>query len=166
MKIFRLHHRIRRDPRIDTHLALVSRIFGVKAIYYSGDKDNDYEESINNVNKKFGGSLKVEYVKDDIKFIKGFNGIKIHLTVYGLDFRKKINELKSKKDVLLIVGGEKVPPEIYKLADYNLSVSNQPHSEVGALSIFLYEFFDKKFKKFKGKINIKESEKGKIIEKS
>lgn len=165
MKIFRLHHRIRRDPRIDTHLALVARIFGVETIYYSGDKDNSYEESIRNVSKKFGGNLDIEYIKDDIKFIKNFKGIKVHLTVYGVDFRKKINDLKNKKDILIIVGGEKVPPEIYKISDYNLSISNQPHSEIGALAIFFYEFFDKKFKKFHGNINIKESERGKIIEK-
>ncbi len=166
MKIFRLHHRIRRDPRIDTHLALVARIFGVDAVYYSGDKDKEYEEGVKGVNDRFGGKLKIEYVKDDIKFIKDFKGIKVHLTVYGLDFRKKINELKSKKDILIIVGGEKVPPEVYKISDYNLSVSNQPHSEIGALSILLYEFFDRKFKDIRGKINIKESERGKVIFKS
>jgi len=166
MKIFRLHHRIRRDPRIDTHLALVARIFGVEKVYYSGDRDREYEESIRKINIKFGGSLGIEYMKDDIKFIKDFKGIKVHLTVYGIDFRKKTKELKSKRDILLIVGGEKVPAEIYKMADYNLSISNQPQSEIGALAIFLYELFDGKFKNIHGRINIIESEKGKIIEKS
>jgi len=164
MEIFRLHHRIRRDPRIDTHMALVARIFGIDRIYYSGDRDRSWEESISKIVKKFGGNLKIEYVKDDIRFIKNFKGSKVHLTVYGLDFRKKVKEIKGK--VLLIVGGEKVPPEVYELSDYNLSVSNQPHSEIGALGIFLYEFFDGKFKKFKGEVEIKENSKGKTISKS
>jgi len=163
MEIFRLHHRIRRDPRIDTHLALVARIFGVGKIYYSGDKDSGWEESISKIVKKFGGSLKLEYVEDDIRFIKYFKGCKAHLTVYGVDFRKKIEEIKKERKVLLIVGGEKVPGEVYELSDYNLSVSNQPHSEIAGIGIFLYELFDGKFKKFKGELEIMESERGKII---
>jgi len=35
------------------------------------------------------------------------------------------------------VGAEKVPPEIYSLADWNVGVGNQPHSEVAALAITL-----------------------------
>ncbi|MEM4216761.1 MAG: hypothetical protein QXZ09_01925, partial [Candidatus Methanomethylicaceae archaeon] len=41
------------------------------------------------------------------------------------------------KDLLIIVGGEKVPKEYYLEANYNISVGNQPHSEVSALAIFL-----------------------------
>ena len=166
MEIFRLHHRINRDPRIDTHLALVARIFGIEKVYYSGDKDSEWEDGIYGVVRKFGGNLKLEHVKEDIKFVKNFRGVKVHLTVYGIDFRKKIKDVNEEKNVLLIVGGEKVPPEIYQLSDYNLSVSNQPHSEIAALGIFLYEFFGGKFKKFKGEIEIGENERGKTILKS
>ncbi|MCL2143761.1 MAG: tRNA (cytidine(56)-2'-O)-methyltransferase, partial [Methanomassiliicoccaceae archaeon] len=41
--------------------------------------------------------------------------------------------------MLVIVGAEKVPPEVYERSDHNISVGNQPHSEIAALSIFLYE---------------------------
>jgi tRNA (cytidine56-2'-O)-methyltransferase len=43
--------------------------------------------------------------------------------------------------LLVIVGGEKVPPEAYRLADWNVAVTNQPHSEVAALAVFLHEYF-------------------------
>jgi len=126
-----------------------------------------------NMAKKIKADIPFSKISEEIlnilkreKFIKDFKGIKVHLTVYGIDFRKKTKELKSKRDILLIVGGEKVPAEIYKMADYNLSISNQPQSEIGALAIFLYELFDGKFKNIHGRINIIESEKGKIIEKS
>ena len=33
--------------------------------------------------------------------------------------------------------GQKVPAEAYELADFNLGVTNQPHSEIAALAIFL-----------------------------
>ena len=65
----------------------------------------------------------------------------------------------------MIVGGAQVPPEFYQIADYNLSISNQPHSEVAALSVFLHELFEGKEldKKFKGKKTILPSEKEKKI---
>jgi tRNA (cytidine56-2'-O)-methyltransferase len=38
---------------------------------------------------------------------------------------------------MVVVGAEKVPPDLYRLADYNVAVTNQPHSEIAALSVFL-----------------------------
>jgi len=37
----------------------------------------------------------------------------------------------------VIVGGAKVPSEVFELSQYNLAVGNQPHSEVAALALFL-----------------------------
>ena len=37
--------------------------------------------------------------------------------------------------LLIVVGAEKVPPELYGLADWNVAAGNQPHSEVAALAI-------------------------------
>jgi tRNA (cytidine56-2'-O)-methyltransferase len=34
-----------------------------------------------------------------------------------------------------VVGAEKVPFEIYGLADWNVAVGNQPHSEVAAVAV-------------------------------
>ncbi len=39
--------------------------------------------------------------------------------------------------VLVVVGAEKVPYEVFEAADWNVAVSNQPHSEVAALALFL-----------------------------
>lgn len=46
-------------------------------------------------------------------------------------------ERENRADLLIILGGEKVPAEIYQKADFNISVGNQPHSEVAALAVFL-----------------------------
>ncbi len=167
IEVLRLNNRIGRDPRISTHVALTARAFGVSRIYYSGDKDSSLEESINKVTKKFGGSFEIEYTKDDVKLVKekknkGF--LIAHLTMYGKDFRKYKNKLKNKK-LLIIVGGEKVEPEFYKISDYNLSTTNQPISEVSALGVFLYEIhgYHNKFKN--AKLVIVGKERGKLIKK-
>ena len=39
IEVLRLGHRVGRDPRITTHLALVSRAMGVKKFTLAGDKD-------------------------------------------------------------------------------------------------------------------------------
>ncbi|MEM2897647.1 MAG: tRNA (cytidine(56)-2'-O)-methyltransferase, partial [Candidatus Bathyarchaeia archaeon] len=50
---------------------------------------------------------------------------------------------KSERDILVIVGSQKVPRSFYSLSvsDYNLAVGNQPHSEIAALAIFLDRLF-------------------------
>ena len=69
------------------------------------------------------------------------------------------------KNLLVIVGGEKVPPGVYQMSDCNLSVSQQPHSEVASLGIFLYELSGRKFKeKFqKAKLRVVPQERGKKV---
>jgi tRNA (cytidine56-2'-O)-methyltransferase len=62
--------------------------------------------------------------------------------MYGEPLAEKIPEIRraaKKKGLLVVIGAEKVPREVYALCDYNVSVGNQPHSEVAALAVFLHE---------------------------
>ena len=52
---------------------------------------------------------------------------------WGGDFEIEYNNSYME---LIIVGGAKVPTKVYKNADWNVSVTTQPHSEVAALAIF------------------------------
>jgi len=75
--------------------------------------------------------------------------------------------LDAKGDVLVIVGSEKMPGEIFKVADWNVSVTNQPMSEVAALAIFLDWFrqhreFEHEFSK--AQVQIVPSRSGKKIQ--
>ena len=135
IEVLRLNHRIFRDKRISTHVALVARAFKANKIYYTGQKDNSLEESVSKVVKKHGGRFEINHVKDYREAVKSKKVV--HLTIKGEDFKNKINELKEIENLIVIVGGEKVPVEIYKIANYNLSVTKEPHSEVGALAVFL-----------------------------
>ncbi len=168
--VFRLGHRISRDKRISTHVCLVSRAFGAKDLVYSGAKDSGMEESVSKVVEQWGGKFSVNYEKNWRSFVKGWKGIVVHLTVYGIPVQEKIKKIeKSGKDVLVVVGGEKVPPEMYDLADYNVSVTGQPHSEIAALSIFLDRLMGggelmKRFPGWKRKVIPREKGK-KIVEK-
>lgn len=166
--VFRLGHRPFRDQRISTHCGLVGRAFGADRIVYSGQKDEKFENSIKKVAEKFGGKFSIEHSEGWKKTINQYKKKKfsvVHLTVYGLEIKKTISEIRKNKNLLVIIGGEKVPWEVYHVADYNISVTNQPHSEVAALSIFLDKYFKGKElnKNFKGKIKIIPQEKGKKV---
>lgn len=142
IEILRLSHRIRRDPRLSTHVALTARAFLANRLYYSGDKDSSLEETVNKVTEQFGGDFEINYVKDSISLIKekkNGNYLIVHLTVYGLIINSVLEKIKNNKKILIIVGGEKVQPEIFQISDYNISITNQPISEVSALAVFLHE---------------------------
>jgi tRNA (cytidine56-2'-O)-methyltransferase len=165
IEVLRLGHRIARDKRISTHVGLVSRAFGASKLYYSGQKDGSLEGSILKVVEDFGGDFEVEHIKGVSSFIKKKKkeGFRVaHLTVYG----EVLSDVGLKGDLLIIVGGEKVPAEIYELADYNISVGLQPHSEVAALGIVLYNFFGEGIleKDFNGKMKVVPQKKGKKVE--
>ena len=159
--VLRLGHRKQRDKRITTHCALVARALGADEIILSGEDDPAVIESVQGVVKNWGGNFKARYEKNWKKLLKAGNShqkagqkpktqnskrgtLKVHLTFYGMPLQEKIAEIRKRakrQNLMVVVGAEKVPSEVYQLCDYNISVTNQPHSEVAALAIFLHEFF-------------------------
>lgn len=153
--VLRIGHRISRDKRITTHVALVARAFGADKILID-IVDKKIEATISSTIGRFGGDFKVETGINVKKFIRSWNGDIVHLTMYGEKLDKSVKKLDKKMDLLIIVGAEKVPAYIYELADYNVSVGNQPHSEVAALAVFLDRVSNAKWidKKFDGELEI------------
>lgn len=141
--ILRLDHRIERDKRITTHVALAARAFGADKIIITGDYDEKLLKTIEKVVRDWGGGFEAEYRKDHIHVIHEFKKRKaviIHLTMYGLPLKQVIGEIRrinKEQELLIIVGGPKVENEIFHIADYNVAVTSQPHSEVSALAVFL-----------------------------
>ncbi len=167
--ILRLSHRIARDARITTHVALVGRAFGAHGMYYSGDRDVDLESKIRKVVENWGGQFEVMYTVSPLSVVKSWKkrGIVIHLTMYGINIDDVIDKIRNiSKDILVIVGSEKVPRAYFELADFNIAIGNQPHSEVAALAIFLDRFFmgeELRLKFENAKIKIIPSEKEKKV---
>lgn len=175
IRVLRLGHRIPRDERISTHVALVARAFGAESIVYTGMHDQSLEDSVKRVSENWGGNFSIKYEKSGSKIVKkakreGFSVA--HLTMYGMPLPEKTDEVKKKEKLLVVVGGERVPGEIYELADFNISITGQPHSEVAALAVFLEKITGGKplereyCDKFKGKVRVRPSERGKSVIKS
>ncbi|MBI2583098.1 MAG: tRNA (cytidine(56)-2'-O)-methyltransferase [Candidatus Aenigmarchaeota archaeon] len=170
ISVLRLGHRLGRDARISTHCGLVARALGAREIIYTGERDQILLESVNETANRWGGPFSAKYEENWKHVVKKYrkrNFSIVHLTMYGMPVQKVIRRIRKKKNILVIIGGEKVPPQVYQEADFNIAVTGQPHSEVAALAIFLHEYFRGKElgKKFRGaKLKIKPQSRGKKVE--
>ena len=128
-----------------THICLVARALGADEVIIIGEKDDSIVNSVQQVVDEWGGQFSVRFGAGWNSTLKEFKekGYEIiHLTMYGLPIQDNIEKIrKSKKDKLIIVGGEKVPSDVYRIVDCNISVTNQPHSEIAALAIILDGIF-------------------------
>lgn len=142
VKVLRLDHRRVRDARITTHVCLTARALGASGVYLSGDHDKKLMENVQDVVKRWGGDFQVEYRKGWQNLLdewKNNGGEIVHLTMYGEPVQEVTPKIRnSSKDKLVVVGGSRVPSKVYQEADWNVSVTTQPHSEVSSLAIFLH----------------------------
>jgi len=141
--VLRLGHRPERDKRVTTHVGLVARAFGAEEMILAG-RDDKLVEGLQDVSERWGGGFQVrsaESWKGEVRRWKDSGGGIVHLTMYGTPISESIDEIRLADPLMVVVGAEKVPPEIYDIADWNVGVGNQPHSEVAALAIFLDRLF-------------------------
>jgi tRNA (cytidine56-2'-O)-methyltransferase len=140
VEILRLDHRTFRDQRITSHVGLTARALGANGFSYGGEQDPNLEESLADVAKRWGGTFQIKHVENTTNYIKNWEGIRVHLSMYGETHTKTIETLAKfqEENILIIVGGAKVPRYVYSVVDFNTAVGWQPHSEVSAVGIFLY----------------------------
>ena len=172
--VLRWGHRLR-DERLTTHVILTARALGASGAILSDIEDKDIKNTIEKVIDRFGGpfffKMGIPWRKA-IKEWKGKVGIVVHLTAYGENIESSdvLERIKSSgKDVMVIVGSQKVPPEFFSedLSDFNVAIGNEPHSECAALAIFLDRYFEGKelSREFKGaKVKIIPQKRGKRVE--
>ena len=155
----------------------VKRVYE-KSIFYrrkfreAGVKPSQIK-SLEDVTARWGGPFEVRFEEDWLRFITNWKKkghIVVHLTMYGINLPTIIKDIRVAysrgADLLVVVGAEKVPRVVYEMADYNVAVSNQPHSEVAALAVFLDWLFEGRelLKRFKNaKIQIVPTLHGKKI---
>ncbi len=135
--ILRLGHRAFRDKRITTHVGLTARALGAEGMLLASD-DPSIKQNIEDVAARWGGDF---YVTNDVNWKheirkwKDAGGKVCHLSMYGINLPDAADEIRVCEQLMIVVGAEKVPSEIYDLADWNIAVGNQPHSEVAAIAI-------------------------------
>jgi tRNA (cytidine56-2'-O)-methyltransferase len=165
--VLRLGHRPERDKRITTHVGLVARAFGAEEMMLAA-RDRGVEESLARVAERWGGGFVLKAGvswKREVMSWKERGGKVVHLTMYGSRLQEALGEIRKSPEILVVVGAEKVPAEVYQLADWNVAVGNQPHSEVAALAVFLDRLFEGQelSREFEGGLKIIPSARGKHV---
>jgi tRNA (cytidine56-2'-O)-methyltransferase len=138
--------------RLTTHVALTARALCASGFILSDVEDARIEETVKKVTMHWGGTFFFEMGvswKKAVREWRAKGGVVVHLTAYGENIQKSnvLNRIRNlKKEVLVIVGSQKVPGQFYssEVSDFNVAVGNQPHSECSALAIFLDRFFEGK----------------------
>lgn len=168
VSVLRLGHRRERDKRITSHLGLTARAFGADEVILAGEEDDSALETWNSVSQRFGGNLRSRFEPKPMSWLRQFakTGTVIHLTMYGESWREVTGEIPKDKPAVIVVGGTKVPAEVFSIADHNVSVGNQPHSEVSALGVFMESWLgpvEESSKFAGGQIEVVPSERGKKV---
>ena len=144
--ILRIGHRFFRDSRVTTHVCLTARALGADGVIIADREDKIVESTIRDVTDRFGGPFLVQSGTSWRKAVRDWKeagGKIVHLTAYGLPLSKVLPEIqKMTYDIMIVVGSEKMPGEMFKVADWNVSVTSQPMSEIAALAVFLDWFKD------------------------
>ena len=140
IEVLRLGHRPERDNRMTTHVCLTARAQGAGVVHVDAP-DAELEGRIARVVEQFGGDFSVKTGVDWRGLLRSTDLTVAHLTMYGQNLQewseRDWQELRGTGGILIVVGATKVPRELYDMADLNVAVGNQPHSEVAALAVFL-----------------------------
>jgi tRNA (cytidine56-2'-O)-methyltransferase len=150
--VLRWGHRPYRDIRLTTHTALTARALGASGFILADTEDKKIKENITKVVKNWGAPFFFEMGTPWRKAVEEWKqkrGIVVHLSAYGenIETSDVLQRIKlSKKDILVIIGSQKVPEEFFsqKISDFNVAIGNQPHSECASLAVFLDRFFQGK----------------------
>lgn len=134
--VLRLGHRPQRDKRLTTHVGLTARALGAERMHLAAEDDR-VKESVEDVAERWGGDFVVETGANWRALVRNWGGAVVHLTMKGENILDVEEEIKGHEEVLVVVGAEKVPSEMYDESDFNVAVTSQPHSEVAALAVFL-----------------------------
>jgi tRNA (cytidine56-2'-O)-methyltransferase len=141
--VLRLGHRPGRDERMTSHVGLTARALGADRVVFAGSAD-DSRRTVEGVTERFGGPFRAEMSDSYRPLLREFEGPVVHLTMYGLPIQEVENEIREThrtEPLLVVVGAEKVSFDVYEAADFNVAVTNQPHSEVASLAVFLDRIF-------------------------
>jgi tRNA (cytidine56-2'-O)-methyltransferase len=127
-----------------THVGLTARALGADRLILE-DAAAGREETVTDITDRFGGPFDVDVTESPMARLRDWEGTVVHLTMYGLpvqDVEEDIRASHREEPLLIVVGAEKVPFEVYDRADFNVGVTNQPHSEIAGLAVFLDRLFE------------------------
>ena len=124
-------------------ICLSARAFGASNVTFVTKRNPRLERHFKSLNKKWGGSFFVSFTNNWKNFLMEKKNYKIvYLTRYGVPITKVEYSLKTYKNILLVVTQTEGVKNLYKMADFNISITSQPHCSSAAIALFLHHFYE------------------------
>ena len=125
-------------------MCLTARALGASEIIFTSSKKEKLVRYAGRLERDWGGVFGVTFNHDYRKVLADANKYKkVYLTRYGVPLPKLIYSLKTYKNIMLIVSSVQASSKpLHEIADFNISVTDQPHCGAAAIAIFLHEFYE------------------------
>ena len=124
-------------------LCAAARAFGASNVTFASPKNGRLIKYFKSLNRRWGGTFSVDFTNNWREFLKTKKNYKIvYLTRYGVPINKVEYTLKTYKNILIIVTITEAAKNLYQMADFNVSITTQPHAATSAVAVFLHHFFE------------------------
>lgn len=127
-----------------TDICMTSRAFGASKISFTCNEDRKVANAVGKISDAWGGKFAISFNADYKKMMSNSpNYKKIFLTQYGLPVQKVNHSLRTYKNIMVIVSlTDALAQRLIDAADFNVSITTQPHSSVSAIAVFLHTYFN------------------------
>ncbi len=128
-----------------TDLCLIARAFGAtEAVFTTSDRKliSKSKRFCKDVCAKWGGSFTISFTNNWKAYIKSKRKYKtIYLTRYGTPVRQMEYLLRTYKNLLIIASFSEKIKELYTIADFNISITSQPHTVASSVTALLRAYY-------------------------
>ena len=136
--------RMEKSKLID--VALTARAFGASELIATQKEQKDklyITKYFKEINDDWGSSFKVSFDSNWKKLIleRNNNYKTIYLTKYGSSIKKSEYAISTYKNIMLIVSTTDNIKELYDMADFNISLTTQPHTIISSIAVFLNMYY-------------------------
>ncbi|EQD48684.1 tRNA 2'-O-methylase [mine drainage metagenome] len=126
-------------------LCLIARAFGASGIVFtSEDKrlESKSQRFCKDICDKWGGKFSVSFTANWKSYLREKRNYKtIYLTRYGIPMKQMEYTIRTYKNVLAIVSFSEKIKELYTIADFNISITSQPHTTASSITALLRTYY-------------------------
>ena len=134
-------------PKYETmqDICLTARAFGASSVIFTSTNaslNSRLKRYCSSISKKWGGNFNVQFTNAWKSYLESKrNYKKVYLTRYGTPIKKQVYTLRSYRNIIIILSITEEIKSFGELADFNISITSQPHSSIAAMAIFLNQYF-------------------------
>ena len=127
-----------------TDICMTSRAFGASKVAFTCGEDRKVAGAMRKVSKEWGGKFSIMFNADYKEMLNGSPNYKtVFLTQYGIPVEKAKHSIRTYKNMMVVVAlSDSYTKKLIDAADFNISITSQPHSSTSAVAVFLHTYFN------------------------